>query len=151
MKWVFIILLMWIATCAVAQEESDYKYERGSLYMMMIKHPNRVFNKEIEFVFNEMDKPDRFNDHDLGVKVVQFAEDNDQVQNIHSFMKQVQLAKRIVAKWFNRNKDTGNFDMELVKERGNYNATILDVKLAQEQIRGLSLLEDAGEKRISNT
>ena len=151
MKWVFIILLMWIATCAVAQEESDYKYERGSLYMMMIKHPNRVFNKEIEFVFNEMDKPDRFNDHDLGVKVVQFAEDNDQVQNIHSFMKQVQLAKRIVAKWFNRDKDTGNFDMELVKERGNYNATILDVQLAKEQIRGLSLLEDAGEKLISNT
>lgn len=152
MKIYYIIFVFFIGFGDLqAQESAEFRYDRGSLYMMMIKHPNLTFNREIEFVFSNMMKPDRFNDHSLGVKSVQFAEDEDQVKNISSFIKQVQLGKKIVAKWFNRDKQTGGFNMELIKERGNYNATVADVNVAKQQIRGLSLLEDAGERLISHT
>ena len=150
-KYFIIIGCLIISFCVFAQEDIDFKYERSSLYMMMIKHPNLSFNREIEFVFSRMEKPDRFNDHGLGVHSVQFAEDKDQIKNINSFIKQVQLGKKIVAKWFNRNKLDGSFNMELIKERGNYNATMFDVNVAKQQIRGGSLLEDAGEILVSNT
>ena len=152
MRVFYIILISFTSLVYLqAQNDSVFRYDRGSLYMMMIKHPNLAFNKEIEYVFGNIEKPDRFNDHYLGVKSVQFAEDQDQVKNIYSFIKQVQLGKRMVAKWFNRDKQTGGFDMELVKERGNYNATMIDVNIAKERIRGLSLLEDAGERLLSHT
>ena len=150
-KYFIIIGCLIISFCVFAQEDIDFKYERSSLYMMMIKHPNLSFNREIEFVFSRMEKPDRFNDHGLGVHSVQFAEDKDQIKNINSFIKQVQLGKKIVAKWFNRNKLDGSFNMELIKERGNYNATMFDVDVAKQQIRGGSLPEDAGEILVSNT
>ena len=41
--------------------------------------------------------------------------------------------------------------MELVKERGLYNATEFDRQLAKHSARGMALLQDAGEDLIGNT
>lgn len=154
-KYIILFLLMsGIFSLASAQNDTAYKYDRGSLCMIMIEHPNYAFNKEIAYVFSKMDIPKRFNDHNLGVHIVRFAEDKyhkDQIENIKSFTKQVNLGNKFVAKWFNRNKKTGCFNMDLIKERGNYNATIIDVNLAKSQTRKLSILEDAGENLISHT
>ena len=46
---------------------------------------------------------------------------------------------------------TGICDVELVKERGLYNASELDKALASKTQRGNALLEDAGEDLIGNT
>lgn len=148
-----------IASCLFAvalsaqaqQQDGDYKYEHSSICMMMIEHPNLLFNQEIEFVFKKMAKPDRFNDHSLGVKVVKFADDGDQVKNIESFIRQVDFGKRCVARWFNRDKERGTFNVELLRERGYYDASALDVSLAMKSARGMAVLEDAGEKLIDNT
>lgn len=60
------------------------------------------------------------------------------------------VAKDLVAKWFNRSSK-GGFNMNLIKSRGNYDASVLDIATAQASKRGLSLLEDAGEELIKNT
>lgn len=151
MRQTFLLLMLILPLLCYGQQDTSYKYERGSLDMMMIRHPNLSYNNEIEYVFSKMKIPDRFNDHDLGVRVVQFAEDRDQVKNIQSFINQVQLGKKLVAKWFDRNKETKGFDMNLVKDRGNYNATSIDVKLAKNQTRNLAIIEDAGEELIPHT
>ena len=41
--------------------------------------------------------------------------------------------------------------MELIKERGLYNATEFDKQLAMHSARGLAMLQDAGEELIGNT
>lgn len=151
-KIIIILLLNLIPFCNFAQNKDSYQYERNSLCMMMIAHPNYEFNKEIEYVFSNLEMPERFNDHNVGVHVVQFTENGkSQHLNIISFCKQVDLAKRFVAKWFNRDKVSGGFNMELIKSRGNYNATIYDVNLAKNQARDIAILEDAGENLISQT
>lgn len=60
------------------------------------------------------------------------------------------IAKTLVSKWFNRS-ESGGFNMDLIAERGFYNATDLDVKISNSSERGSSLLADAGEALIKNT
>lgn len=60
------------------------------------------------------------------------------------------IARDIVAKWFNRSPK-GGFSMNLIKSRGNYDASVLDISIAKASKRGLAALEDAGEELIKNT
>ncbi|MDD2563656.1 MAG: hypothetical protein PHU27_05520 [Salinivirgaceae bacterium] len=66
------------------------------------------------------------------------------------FLKEKNIAKGMVAKWFNRKAD-GTFDMSLIHERGSYDASAMSVQLASGSIRGMSILQDAGEELIKNT
>lgn len=132
--------------------EENILYERSSLHSMMIGHKNQKFSEVVEQVFKSVPFPERFNDHNLGVKSVDFAEtSSDLSSHVDLFCKKVNLGQKMVAKWFNRNKSTGTFDMELVKERGFYNASQADINLARASLRGESLLKDAGENLISST
>jgi hypothetical protein len=60
------------------------------------------------------------------------------------------IAKRMVAKWFNRKSD-GSFDMNLISERGLYNATEMESNIVKGTSRGVSSLSDAGIELIGNT
>ena len=122
MRKLFLTILGILTVQAVlAQTDESQKYMRGSLCMMMVEHPTLEYNKDIEQVFEKMDIPERFNSHDLGVRIIRFANDKDQQANITIFAKDNQLGKKFVSKWFGRNKKTGAFKIDLVKERGNYN------------------------------
>jgi len=68
---------------------------------------------------------------------------------IDSFLIDSKLANKIVAKWFNENN--GLFNMELIQERGFYNASEMEASIAKGQARGLASLGDAGEELIKNT
>lgn len=152
-KSLFILCLSTAALQSAAQGIKDEPdYERSSLYMMMVKHPQYAYNKEIEFVFSTMAKPVRFNDHSLKTKTVVFSsKDKDLTSSITAMLAKSQLAKRLVGRWFNRNPETGAMNLELLRERGIYNASAADWALANKTIRGQAMLEDAGEQLINNT
>lgn len=151
-RLILVVTSILTSSLCTAQSEEGMEYERNSMHVMLIKHRNQRFDDIIEEVFRSAPFPERFNDHNLGVKTVSFAElDGDQSRNIASFICQVNLGQKMVAKWFNRNKNTGSFDMELVKERGFYNATQSQKNVARASFRGMALLEDAGENLISKT
>lgn len=134
-----------------AQDGDNYEYERSSLCMILIKHPMKQFNNEIQYVYSKMKLPERFYDHDLGVRIITFASNKDEIANIESFTKEVSLGRRLVAKWFDRQKTTGMMDMNLIRQRGLYNSTKGASNIARSQLRGKALLEDAGELLIDNT
>lgn len=137
-----------------AQEENEMKYRRGSLYSVMVNHEGREFGDEIKDVFMKIPIPDKYNDHDLSVKVI-YTPDKKKIDDDHAeideFIKNNGIASRMVGRWFNRDYMTGVCDVELVKERGLYNASELDKALAAKSQRGNALLEDAGEDLIGNT
>ncbi len=148
------------ATAGYAQQSTntdDAKYRRSSLYSLMINHTDQKYADEIRRVFIAIPTPDKFNDHDLSVKVVNLdkklkgARSDDENQAITDFLNENQIASRMVAKWFDRDYFTGKCDMDLVKERGLYNATKFDAILAEHSQRGQALLSDAGEELIGNT
>lgn len=137
---------------AWAQGGDDYVYERSSMHSMMVKHLNEKHADLVESVFLKIPFPERFNDHNLGVKSISFAESSkNQLENIRQFVNKVNIGQKMVAKWFDRNKQTGSFDMELIKQRGFYNADTGKRRLARASIRGKAILEDAGENLIKNT
>lgn len=134
----------------LAQEEADY--DRSSLHIMMIKPLNAKYGDVVESVFRKMPFPERFNDHNLGVKCISFAETGkDQTHNLKVFIERTNIGQKMVAKWFNRDKRTGSFNMELIKQRGTYNANLGERMEARKSLRGLALLEDAGELLLNHT
>ena len=140
------------SSCVYAQEDDTYIYERSSMHSMMIKHLNEKYVDLVESVFLKIPFPERFNDHNLGVKSISFAETSkNQLNNIEEFVSEVNIGQKMVAKWFNFNKQTKSFDMELIKQRGFYNANVGDRQVARASIRGKAMLEDAGENLIKNT
>lgn len=137
--------------------DNGMKYRRSSLYSIMVNHTDQKFADEIRTAFIAMPVPDKFNDHDLSVKVINLgkklkgAKSDDENGAITSFLTDNQVASRLVAKWFNRDFFTGECNMELVKERGLYNASKFDAILAEKSARSQALMADAGEELIGNT
>lgn len=78
------------------------------------------------------------------------SSDDTQHLAILNYLNSKNIAKDMVAKWFNRSEN-GGFNMDLIAERGFYNATDLDVKIANNSERGSAMLADAGEALIKNT
>ena len=71
--------------------------------------------------------------------------------HILNFLETNKVGGRLVAKWFNRDFQTGRCDMERIKDWGLYNASEFDKELAAKSARGMAMLEDAGEDLIGNT
>jgi hypothetical protein len=76
--------------------------------------------------------------------------DQKYMQASEKFLADKDVARGLVAKWFNRQAD-GTFDMSMIHERGAYNASTLEVELASGSKRGMAMLKDAGEELIKNT
>lgn len=153
---IFVGCLSLLTICSYAQDpESNYR--RSSIYSVLINHTEQKFSEEIKNAFLEIPVPDKFNDHNLSVKVLNMekrlsgARSSKDNPTISEFLKNNQVASRLVARWFNRDCVTGQCDMELVKERGLYNATEFDKQLAMKSARGVAMLQDAGEELIGNT
>lgn len=72
MKRFIIIQLLTVVFAAQIQAQGDgeIKYRRSSLYSMMINHEGREFGDEIKDVFLKIPVPDKYNNHDLSVKVI---------------------------------------------------------------------------------
>ena len=138
-------------------EEPQIDYRRSSIYSVLVNHVEQPFAQEIKEAFIQIPVPDKFNDHDLSVKVLNLnqklagAKSEKENPVITEFLTNNKIASRLVGRWFNRDFYTGTCDMELVKERGLYNATVFDQQLAARSSRGIAMLQDAGEELIGNT
>ena len=177
---IFVSLALLCAGGAAAQ--TDMKYRRNSLAEMMVYHSEDEFGKEIREAFMAKPKSDKYDDHNVGIFVI----DNDSIPNVtkhsHGLVKaqlgktlnsqdvkknaaalekivnDAEVAKLMVAKWFGLDINSSDFDintacfnMRLIQERGQYNASDIDVEMAERTTRGVAALSDAGEELIGNT
>lgn len=142
---------------SVYAQEPVSDYRRSSIYSVLVNHTDQQFANEIKEAFLQIPVPDKFNDHNLSVKVLNMntklsgAGSQKENPTITAFLNDNKVASRLVGRWFNRDSYTGQCDMELVKERGLYNATEFDKQLAMRSARGVAMLQDAGEDLIGNT
>ncbi len=157
------IILLFIPTAFFAQkitEKKESKYRRSSLCTSMIVETNRKYSDVIQRVFLNSPIPDKFNDHRVTPFTIKDGIKNKlqkrsekiiiQKENIGKYLSNNDIAKQMVAKWFNRAAD-GSFNMELIAHRGAYDASAMDIELAKSTKRDLTLVADAGEELIKNT
>jgi len=150
-SYTLLLLLVLFGVCRAQENQLEQTYRRSSLYSIML-NTGIKYSAEMEMVFAEFTVPDKFNDHSLGLKSIKdVSKVTEKRAPIERFLYKSQLAKRMVSKWFSRDKNTGVFSMDLVAERGNYNASLMDVAIAHSSARGEAMLSDAGEELISNT
>ena len=83
-----------------------------------------------------------------GESVSANADRNDYAVKAYKYLLEQNVAKQLFDKWFINN---GQFSIDLIQERGLYDASALDVQKAKSSVRGLASLEDAGEELINNT
>ena len=142
---------------SVQAQETDANYRRSSIYSVLVNHTDQQFASEIKEAFLQIPVPDKFNDHNLSVKVLNLdkklsgASSEKENPLITEFLNNNKVASRLVGRWFNRDFFTGQCNMELVKERGLYNATEFDKQLASRSAREMAMAQDAGEDLIGNT
>lgn len=137
------------------------KYRRSSLYTVLMKHSAFKYGEAIDSAFMAMPTPDKFNCHDLTVRSFESSavkqkkkgkyKQEVNLRDIEAFIREQDVARGMVAKWFNRCPETGTFDMRLIQERGNYDASQADISLAERSARGRAMLADAGEELIGKT
>ncbi len=161
MKKVLLCILVSVSTFGGYSQanKTDVVYRRSSLFTLMVTDEDRQYADVIKEAFTSADIPEKFNDHNIDLRTIEMVydvslgkeelEEAQRVANAEYFSNN-KIAKLIVAKWFNRSAK-GGFNMDLISNRGSYNATELDVKIAKNSERGLALLADAGEELIKNT
>jgi hypothetical protein len=145
-----LIVLFTINNFYGQEAKENVKYRRSSLYTLMLQDPSKKYSDVIKSSFEKGPIPEKFNNHIAGERTIERTADKDQTSNINNYLETNKIAKELVAKWFNRAKD-GSFNMDLIKSRGSYDASVLDIATAKSSKRGLDMLSDAGEELIKNT
>lgn len=142
------------------------KYRRSSLHTMIVEIDGLPKADLILKTFKDAPVPDKYNDHTVSDKSFKLSDyfegemedadgkgkkkDKDISPYIDKYLKDKKVANQIVAKWFNRTEE-GAFDMELISERGAYDASAQDAAKAASTQRGLDMLKDAGIELLGST
>lgn len=136
------------------------RYHRSSLYSVLMCHSSFPYGSEIEQAFFSIPTPDKFNDHNLAVRSFESSArkmrkgkkaEAQNLQDIEAFIRANDVPRELVAKWFNRDLQTGGFDINLMLERGFYDASESDIALAVASGRGIQSVGDGGAELIGKT
>jgi hypothetical protein len=160
-KLIFITLsAVFCSSVLLAQENQkdmkETKYRRSSLHTILIESSGFPKKDQVINAYYGAPFPDKYDNHNIGAKSFNPAKystdtvDSKTPEVIEKYFKDEQIAKKMVAKWFNRQAD-GSFDYSLVSERGAFNASFLDSKTAAASSDGKALLATAGFELINNT
>jgi hypothetical protein len=160
-KLIFITLSAVLCSSMLFAQENqkdmkETKYRRSSLHTILIESSNFPKKDQVINAYYSAPFPDKYDNHNIGAKSFNPAKyTTDTVESktpevIEKYFKDEQIAKKLVAKWFNRQAD-GSFDYDLIGARGAFNASFLDTKTAAASSDGKALLATAGFELINNT
>ena len=177
-RYSFFIGLVIALPLLAQSNDQALNYRRNALATMLVFHPEDEFGINIYEAFDSLPLPDKYDDQNIGMRVI----DNSQIVGvqrndtgfykatyghplstieiqknaiaIENLLNNAGIGKRLVARWFNfqgESLDNAFFDTKLIQERGQYNASDVDVAVALQTVRGVAALSDAGEELISQT
>ena len=160
------ICLAFSAASLSAQNKIDADelstYHRSSLIVMPFVHMQDSFATEVANAALTMPFPDRYdqlqyfdNRENLLVKLddhcnYKQAKDTSYYHTYTNALNSTQMAKSIVAAWFNYSPDYG-FNTEYIAQKGHYDASVLAKEMAAGTIQGQVNLADASDELIGKT
>lgn len=127
------------------------EYRRSSLCLILLTHKGKKYAEEMERIFRDFPMPARYNEHNVTDLRVISVYGKQKKSDIEHIILNNNVAQRVVAKWFNRNPQTGAMDMDLIHDRGGYGAFYADYERSQNTVRGTSLLRDEGIELLQST
>lgn len=177
-RYSFFIGLVIALPLLAQSNDQALNYRRNALATMLVFHPEDEFGINIYEAFDSLPLPDKYDDQNIGMRVIDNSQIVDVQRNdtgfykatyghplttieiqrnavaIENLLNKARVGQRLVSKWFNfqgESLDEAFFDTRLIQERGQYNASDVDVAVAMQTVRGVAALSDAGEELISQT
>ena len=152
-----LYMCLWAVSNIAAQDM--FKYHKGSMYSIMLKHDNQEYCEEMVGVFEKIPVQDNFYDFNLSKRVFKAGvleesdttKSNNQKPHIDMILRDNAIGRRLVAKWFNQDK-AGTFNPNQILEKGYYNVNASDIQTALYSRKTQEgVIYDAGEELIGNT
>lgn len=122
------------------------KYNRIAITAIILDN-NSEYIQDLKNATSGIIVPAKFDDNLLQKRYLSSASNNSAINK--SLITQG-IPNDILSKWFLR-KESGEFDMSVIHQRGMYNATDDEVVKASASKIGLAKLKDAGESLINNS
>lgn len=130
-------------------------YDRSSITVFFMKFPGENHSSEVEAKIDKVTFTDKYYNNNLSNLVIQapFSRGDVSVKAekaIETYLLQQGVSKAIVNKWYNR-KDDGSMDLDLIFDRGMFNATDAAYIKAQATKLGDNILKDYGNRLIEKS
>jgi hypothetical protein len=123
------------------------KYNRSALTIMILDNHNPYMNY-LSRAASGIIVPDKYDNNMLSTRVLKANPRTP--EGIKKALIEQKIPNKIIAKWYDRDK-SGRFHMDVIFNRGMYNATADDLKIALSSKKGIAMLKDAGEKLVNNS
>ena len=163
MKQIFRIFLIlvggfWCVSLHAAQNVTE-EYNRSSLYTITMLHPKDRMYQQIFRTMQDIPVPDKYEDNSLNLRIMlapnvkgKTAYSPEKMQEqLTQFLQANNVGRRMVARWFERNKETGAFNTATLERRGHYNMSEWDLKKTQLTLAQQVFRADADEELIPQT
>ena len=169
----FSVSLIFSVSAQNKDKSTEIKYRRSSLHTILLETEFPKKDTVIQAYYSTP-FPDKYNNHTIGKKSFnpqEFLVSDEEIKAagikktetdieagnfpeiqliIENYFEKEKIAQKMIGKWFDRDS-VGAFSMGLIGERGMYNASDMEAKIAKGTVRGSSSLADAGEELIKNT
>lgn len=134
------------------------EYDRSSVTFIGLDF-NENLSSKLYTQFASLQVPDKYYDNNVNTRVIKPGisrpATDDYLQQIEpekiaAWLKEKKVGQQILAKWFNRQAD-GTFNVDILKERGLFNANDNDYKVASSSKRGEASLMDMGLQLVDKS
>ncbi|MBI9069336.1 MAG: hypothetical protein JEZ09_18710 [Salinivirgaceae bacterium] len=122
------------------------EYDRNAITAIILENKTQ-YNNDLKSAAANIKIPSKFDDNMVDTRCF-FSSVNQ--SSITNTLINKGIPNEILSKWFSR-KESGEFDMSIIHDRGMYNATDDEVKRASGSKIGLAKLKDAGEVLINHS
>ena len=155
---VIFLLFLSLTLPAAAQEvevpvrssDADH-YRRSSLCLILLAHSDKQYAEAMTRVFSSFPMPARYNNHNIDdVRVVRVRGKQER-EDVERILLENNVSRRLVERWFNRDRHTGFMNLDLIHERGGFGAFHDDYLRAQRTVRGTDMLREEGIELLENT
>lgn len=162
MKKCFLLLVAFIfpGIALLAQDIEKGKkipstYDRSSITVFFMKFPGENYSSMVEAKTDKVTFTDKYYNNNLNNLVIQapYSRSDASVEvekELETYLLQQGVSKAIVNKWYNR-KDDGSMDLDLIFDRGMFNATDAAYIRAQATKLGDNILKDYGNRLIEKS
>ena len=149
----------------VKSNEPSTDYDRISITYMLLDFGTGNYYSMMKQAYQQVKVLDKYDDNSIQPPMLpspvkkeetanSFYSNQQTPDNVSNKLKDAlatnHSANAVIAKWFSRKED-GSFGVELLQQRGLYNATDADVVAANASKLGIAKLMDAGEQLLNNS
>ncbi|MFN0049511.1 MAG: hypothetical protein ACKVOU_10340 [Cytophagales bacterium] len=130
------------------------QYERPTVTVCLLDFAEKKLATSVASNFQNYRLDAKYNEHKIeSSSIIQapFKRDyiyNDRYKLLEKKLNEDQIARKVIEKWFMADSV---FSMDLVAQRGVYNASESDLELSERNKRGVLTLKDAGERLIDKS